>query len=107
MIKQAVWGRLESIATGAVIFFTLLLLASMLSGCSTTGSAAGHLAPVTVERPHLRDVVRKEDVTCGDEPAGDPVTQKQANQLVKDKLGWGRKCKRASDLGWSVISQEP
>lgn len=64
-------------------------------------------APVQVERPHLRDNVRRSDIVCGDEPYGKLDTQKQINQNVMNKIMWGRECKRKAEIGWKVIEQEP
>ncbi len=78
-----------------------------LGGCQTTGKPSITIAPVNVERPHLRDYLRKDDVVCDDEPDGSTDTQKQTNQLVKDKLAWGRTCKSKSEATWAVIQKEP
>ena len=85
-----------------------MLCSAALGGCQTTGSKPSiTIAPADVQRPHLRDVLREEDVVCSDEPDGPVGTQKQINQLAKDKIAWGRECKIKSEATWKVIQQEP
>ena len=93
----------------------VVVACGLLTGCANNARVAGIVngreiitsAPVETARPHLRDTVRKEDVTCPDEPTGMVSNQRQANQLTKDKIAWGRACKRASDTAWEVIRKEP
>lgn len=93
-----------AVATLGLVYVLIML---GLGGCQTTGPKGFTIAPAAAERPHLRDYLRKEDVVCDDEPDGPVNTQKQINQLTKDKLAWGRTCKAKSNTTWTVIQKEP
>lgn len=91
----------------ALLLVVYVLILTGLGGCQTTGPKGITIAPANVEWPHLRDSLRREDVVCDDEPDGPTNSQKQINQLTKDKVAWGRECKIKSEATWTVISQEP
>ena len=91
----------------ALLLVVYVLILVGLGGCQTTGPKGITIAPAAAERPYLRDFLRKDDVVCDEEPDGPTNTQKQTNQLVKDKIAWGRNCKTKSEATWTVIQQEP